>query len=196
MFALAAFYGSTSTIGILPLLDESKVPLVGTISGASKLFDPGSKYLFNVRASYWQETHHIVRQLAILSMKRIAVVYQDDAFGQDGLEGVKRAVDGAKMSIVATATIARNQDNATDAVKVIAASKPDAVVIVLLHKPAVSFIKGVHEASVYPSLLPCPPSPPTRWQRSSGSSRVAWPSTRSCRIRRTMRSRWCGNIAS
>jgi branched-chain amino acid transport system substrate-binding protein len=73
------------------------VPLVGTISGANSLREaisanPNARYMFNIRASYADETEAIVEQLVSLGMKRIAVFYQNDGFGKSGLEGVSAAL--------------------------------------------------------------------------------------------------------
>ncbi|WP_164236282.1 ABC transporter substrate-binding protein, partial [Stenotrophomonas maltophilia] len=66
---------------------------------------------FHVRASYNDETAAIVQQIHTTGLKRIAVVYNDDAYGKAGIEGVQRALKlpaGQGVALVAQATVARN----------------------------------------------------------------------------------------
>ena len=49
---------------------------------------PFNRYVFNVRASYFDETELIVKQLAAEGLTRIAVFHQNDSYGQAGLAGV------------------------------------------------------------------------------------------------------------
>ena len=65
----------------MPVLTEAKVPLVGPFTGAELLRAPVNRYIFNVRASYYDETEKIVEQLVSTGNKKIAVFYQDDNYG-------------------------------------------------------------------------------------------------------------------
>lgn len=53
VFALTCYVGTPTTMRILPLVDEARIPLVGAFTGANGLRDPFSRYVFNVRASYY-----------------------------------------------------------------------------------------------------------------------------------------------
>src|SRR5207249_10404655 len=55
----------------LPILSEAKVPLVGPFTGAELLRTPVNRYVFNVRASYYDETEKIVEQLVSTGNKKI-----------------------------------------------------------------------------------------------------------------------------
>ena len=71
----------------------ARVPLIGAISGADSLRqaprdNSNNRYMFNVRASYANETEAIVNQLVSLGITKIAVFYQNDGFGRSGLDGV------------------------------------------------------------------------------------------------------------
>ena len=72
VFALMGFYGSSPTAAVLPLLDASGVPLVGTISGAEALRRPMNRHMFHLRASYGDETAEIVKNLTTVAVTRIA----------------------------------------------------------------------------------------------------------------------------
>lgn len=93
VFALFCYVGTPTTVKILPLVEQAEIPLVGMFTGADALRRPFNRYLFNVRASYYQETRAAVRHMVRdLNMKRIAVFYQYDAYGFDGLTGAELAL--------------------------------------------------------------------------------------------------------
>ena len=110
VFALLASYGSSPTTAAMnEVFGIARVPLVGTISGADSIRqspkdNPNNRYMFNVRASYANETEAIVNQLTSLGFKNIAVLYQNDGFGKSGLDGVVAALKkhGQAPSAVAT----------------------------------------------------------------------------------------------
>jgi branched-chain amino acid transport system substrate-binding protein len=72
--------------------------------------------MFNVRASYADETEAIVNQLVSLGLKNIAVFYQNDGFGKSGLEGVTAAFKKHNMAPSA-ATVERNSIDVREAVE-------------------------------------------------------------------------------
>jgi ABC-type branched-subunit amino acid transport system substrate-binding protein len=146
-FALMAFYGSASTAAVLPLLDTYGIPLIGTISGAEILRDPPNPHIFHLRASYGDETAAIVKSLLTVGLKRIAVLYQDDAFGQAGLKGVKAALSQAQLELVAVASVPRNSVALNPAVAEISKAKPQAIVLVALAQASAAFIKQVKPVS-------------------------------------------------
>ncbi len=92
VFALLAYVGTPTCAAALPLVNEAKIPFFGPFTGAELLRDPFSRYVFHVRASYYQETAEVVKQLTTLGLNKIAVFYQNDSYGKAGLEGVTRAL--------------------------------------------------------------------------------------------------------
>lgn len=92
VFALAGSVGTPTGLAALPVLTEQQVPLVGMFTGAQALREPFNRYVFHVRARYFDETERIVQHLTTLGIKKIAVFYQNDAYGKAGLEGVTRAL--------------------------------------------------------------------------------------------------------
>ena len=128
-----------------PIATAAKVPFIGPFTGAEFLRTPYNRYVVNVRASYFQETEawidHLVKDLAI---SKIAILYQDDAFGLAGLEGVQRAMAKRNMSLVAVGTFKRNTTAVKSALLDIMKAQPEAVVTVAPYKPVAEFIKLAH----------------------------------------------------
>lgn len=146
VFALFGYVGTPTSQASLPIFTEAKVPFIGAFTGAQLLREPFNRYIFNVRASYFDETEKIVEQLVSLGAKTIAVFYQNDAYGKAGLAGVERALAKRNMKVAATATVERNTVEIATAVKTIHPTRPDAVVMVSAYKSVAAFVKEMKRA--------------------------------------------------
>ncbi|WP_411885491.1 ABC transporter substrate-binding protein [Polaromonas sp. YR568] len=146
VFALFGYIGTPTSIAALPLATKDKVPFFAPFTGAMALRDPFNKYAFHVRASYNDETGLIVKQLTSLGLKKIAVFYQNDAYGKAGLDGVTLALSAQNLKPVAQATVERNTVNVAAAVKTLVAAGPDAVVQIGAYKACAAFIREARKA--------------------------------------------------
>ena len=141
VFALAGYVGTPTSKASLPVFTKAKVPFVGPFTGAELLRTPLNPYVFNVRASYYNETDAIVEQLLTTGSKRFAVFYQNDSYGLAGLTGVQIAVRKRGGEIVATGTVERNTVDVAKAIKAILPKRPDAVIMISAYKSIAAFIK-------------------------------------------------------
>ena len=121
MFALFGYVGTPTSLAALPLVNAAKLPFFGPFTGAEALREPFNRWVFHVRASYFDETALIVRQLVSLGLRRIAVFRQNDSYGQAGLDGVVRALAAHKLAPVAVGLVERNS---VDVAKALAAILP------------------------------------------------------------------------
>src|SRR5205085_2437947 len=80
---------------------------------------PLNRYVFHVRASYYDETEKIVEQVVSTGGKKIAVFYQNDAYGEAGRKGTEMALTKRSMKIHANGTVERNTLKVEEAVKTI-----------------------------------------------------------------------------
>ena len=141
VFALVSYVGTPTTVAAMPVFTEAKVPLIGPFTGAEALRTPVNRYIFNVRASYYDETEKIVEQLVSTGNRKIAVFYQDDAYGQAGLKGVQIAMDKRNLKIAALGKVERNTVKVEDAVKAINAVEPDGVVMISAYTSIAEFVR-------------------------------------------------------
>ena len=146
VFALLAYVGTPTCAAALPLINEARIPFFGPFTGAELLRDPFSRYVFHVRASYYQETSEIVKQLTTLGLNKIAVFYQNDSYGKAGLEGVTRALKQLNMTPVALGTVERNTIEVAQAVRDIVPKAPDAIVQISAYKSCAAFIREARKA--------------------------------------------------
>jgi branched-chain amino acid transport system substrate-binding protein len=149
VFAMVGSVGTPTSAATQPIASESGVPFIGAFTGAEFLRDPYKPAVVNVRASYFQETEAMVEHLTKdLGVTKIAIFYQDDAFGQAGLAGVKRALDKRKMQLVAEGTYERNTTAVKGALLAIKKAEPEAVIMIGAYKPCAEFIKLAHQVKL------------------------------------------------
>jgi branched-chain amino acid transport system substrate-binding protein len=146
VFALFGYIGTPTSLAALPLAIKEKTPFIAPFSGAMALREPFNRYVFHARASYNDETGLIVKQLTSLGLKKIAVFYQNDAYGKAGLDGVNLALGAQNLKPVAQATVERNSVDVAAAVKTLLASGPDAVVQIGAYKACAAFIREARKA--------------------------------------------------
>jgi ABC-type branched-subunit amino acid transport system substrate-binding protein len=145
VFALVSYVGTPTTGAAMPIITEAKVPLVGPFTGAEVLRAPVNRYVFNVRASYYDETEKIVEQLVSTGSKKIAVFYQDDAYGQAGLKGVDIAMAKRNLRIAALGKVERNTIKVEEAVKTIHAVQPDGVIMISAYTSIAEFVRQMKQ---------------------------------------------------
>jgi branched-chain amino acid transport system substrate-binding protein len=146
VFALFAYVGTPTSAAALPIFTEAKVPFIGPFTGAELLRNPLNRYVFNVRASYYDETEKIVEQLVSTGIDKIAVFYQNDSYGKAGLTGVQIAMKKRNLAVAATGTVERNTIDVGAAVKAISAVQPDAVVMISAYTSIAEFVRQMKKA--------------------------------------------------
>jgi branched-chain amino acid transport system substrate-binding protein len=149
VFALIGAVGTPTSQAGQPIATAAKVPFIGPFTGAEFLRNPYNRYVVNVRASYFQETEAWIEHLTKdLGVEKIAILYQDDAFGLAGLNGVQRALSKRNMALVASGSFKRNTTAVKTALLDIMKAQPQAVLTVGPYKPVAAFIKLAHEVKL------------------------------------------------
>ena len=104
---LMNFVGTPTVTRVLPLLksyQKRQVYLFFPFTGAQPHRQPPYvDSVFNLRASYREETQGLVDHLVRIGRTRVAVFYQADAYGRGGWEGVKDALARHGLTIVSEA---------------------------------------------------------------------------------------------
>jgi len=152
VFALFGYVGTPTFNAAAPIIKESRVPLVSAFTGAESLRDPVIRYVFNVRASYYDETEQIVQHLTAMGIDRIAVFYQNDAYGKAGLEGVQRALKKRNMALAGSTTVERNTVDVKKAVADMVKLDPQAIVMISAYKSCAAFIRDMKKQGKSPSF--------------------------------------------
>jgi len=142
VFALIGPVGTPTSAAAQPIATAAKVPFIGAFTGAGFLRNPKLDNVVNVRASYGAETEAWIKHLTEdLKIRKIAIFYQDDAFGRAGLDGVMAAMKKRGLELAAEATYERNTVAVKTALLTLKRAQPEAVVMVGAYKPCATLIK-------------------------------------------------------
>lgn len=146
VFALIGEVGTPTSRAASPVAHAANVPFIGPFTGAQLLRGPELANTLNLRASYYQETAKMVDYLEREGRTKVAVLHQNDSYGLDGLNGVKKALEGRNMELVASWYYRRNTRSAVkSAVYRIAEAEPDAVIMVGTHLPSARAVELLRE---------------------------------------------------
>jgi branched-chain amino acid transport system substrate-binding protein len=150
VLAIVGNVGTPTAVVTVPIVNEKKVPFFGAFTGAGVLRkNPPDRYVFNVRASYADETAEMVRGLmgdCRLQPDQIAFFTQDDAFGDAGYNGAMKALSQRGVERPERLVHGRYARNTVDIEEGLARvldprHKPKAVILVGTYKPCVKFIR-------------------------------------------------------
>lgn len=154
VFAIAGAVGTPTAAATQPIATAAGAPFIGAFTGAEFLREPYKPLVMNIRASYFQETEAMVEHLTKdLGVSKIAIMYQDDAFGQAGLAGVKKALDKRQMQLAGEGTFERNTLAVKAALLAVRKVQPQAVIMISPYKPAAEFIKVAKQINFNPTFV-------------------------------------------
>ena len=145
VFALFGYVGTPTSNAAQTWVDKEGIPFFAPMTGAQSFREPFNKNIFNIRDGYAAETEKIVEHLEAMGVKRTAVLYQNDAYGKSGLEGVEQALRKRNLEVVATAVVERNSVDVAAAVAKMKAAKPKAIVMISAYKSSAAFIREMRK---------------------------------------------------
>lgn len=142
--------GTGPMLALMPVLEELKVPVFGMSSGAEQVRTerPGSRWLFHTKASYGDEFQGFARVLPTIGMTRLALVYQDNAFGKAGLESAKASFAEVGLAADIPPILLRaGPEGVAQAVADLQKARPHAAVLVVAGAAAPQLIAAYQQAA-------------------------------------------------
>jgi branched-chain amino acid transport system substrate-binding protein len=154
VFSLFGYVGTPTSSAVIPIFSKAGVPYIAPFTGAEILRNPVNKVLFNVRASYFDETETMVEHLVKdLGIKKIGVFVQADSYGDAGRAGVMRALKKRDLTLTGDGKYARNTVEIADGLEAVIKANPEAVIMVGTYKPCAEFIKKAKSQGFKPRFL-------------------------------------------
>ena len=154
VFLLMNYVGTPTVTRVLPLLkyyQEKHLYLFFPFSGAEPQRQPPYfDFVFNLRASYKDETEGLVKHFVGLGRRKIAIFYQADAYGRSGWEGVKNALARYGIRINGEATYRRGTEfsvSMKQQVDILKAAAPDAIVSIGSYAACAALIRDARESA-------------------------------------------------
>lgn len=142
VFALLGYVGTPTSRAAVPIAQRAQVPYLFPFSGAEFLRTPVKPGVFSIRASYIEETEQLVERITEdLKLSKIAILMQDDSFGESVKSGLNGALLKRDLKIYAQARIQRNSLEVAEAIKALQRTQPEAVFFVGTYKQLAAAIK-------------------------------------------------------
>ena len=131
VFALFGYVGTPTSRAAVPIALRAQLPYLFPFTGAEFLRNPVKPWVFNIRASYFDETEEMVERLTVdLGVEKIALLMQDDSFGETVKGGLVGALHKRGMQLHTEARIQRNSLDVEAAVATLLPDQPEAIVFV------------------------------------------------------------------
>jgi branched-chain amino acid transport system substrate-binding protein len=148
VFFLFDYVGTPTLTRTLPLLryyESDNIVNVAPLTGADpQRLPPYNRFVFNIRASYREETRALVRYFYSKGYRKLGIFAQADAYGKSGELGVNEALAAFGLTAVSVVSYTRNQpfeDDMSVQVKLLRDAGADAVIAVGVYGPSAAFIR-------------------------------------------------------
>lgn len=138
--------GNLAALQKRKVIDEVGVPLIGVRTGATDLRHPAHPLVFHLRASYAAEIERLVEVATTLGGRRFGVMYQADAFGEDGLKALKQSLAAHGQTLAVESSYEKNTVKIENAVaNLLRATEVNAIVLVSNTKATAGFLKAYRD---------------------------------------------------
>lgn len=148
VLSLFGVLGTPANMAILPLIEKAGVPNFGPASGSDAVRIPFNRLVFHTGPSYADEIEKIVEHFIVRGIVKIAAVYQNNAFGKEGLGNLERIVKARQLTLVGSASIESSGADADKAAETLAQGAPQAILMITAGKASVDFIKSYNKRAV------------------------------------------------
>jgi ABC-type branched-subunit amino acid transport system substrate-binding protein len=142
VFALFNNISTPTNMALIPILEKYGVPNFAPYTGAESIRTPFNKLIFHVRAGYKEEIEATIRHLDIRGINRLAVVYQNNAFGKGGLANVAQILEKNQVKLVGSAPVEADASDVEKAANAIYPRKPNAILLITAGKSTLEFVKA------------------------------------------------------
>lgn len=154
VFALFGFVGTPTSTAAVPIALKAGVPYLFPFTGAEFLRNPVNPVVFNLRASYFDETEALVARLAgENALAKLALFIQDDEFGEAGKAGVVRALQKRNAKPTMELRFARNTVDVEAGLLQLKRHPVDAVIFIGTYRPFAALVKKARAAGVTARFL-------------------------------------------
>ncbi len=161
VFCFVGNLGTATTLATLPFIERERVPLILPLTLSSQMSTPAKRYVFALNPNYQVEAWLIAQYIAEVEQTaapRLAVLYQDDDAGQDGLKGLRQAAAHYGMPLIAEESYKRGAVDFSSQALNLRQADPTHVVLLTVYREAAAIMKEAHQAEWSPQFIgwvPC-----------------------------------------
>jgi len=156
VFAVFNPLGTPNNLAMMDYLNQQKVPQVYVATGATQFGDDVEAHPWTIG---WQPDYVTEAKAHGDYLKKkmpnatVAVLYQNDDFGKDFLDGLQEEIKGSGVKIVAKQSYEVTDPTVAPQVTKLASSKADVFLSVTTPKPAAQSIAAVAQSSWKPQIM-------------------------------------------
>jgi len=154
VFALCGGLGTAHNAAVMDYLVSNNVPHVWPATGTTALAVPLKKNIYAVQLNYTTEAT-LATQYALDTMgtKKIAIFYQNDAFGKEGLDAVQAELKKRNLPAATGVSYETADTNFSAQALKLQTSGADTVILYAVPKPGGSIIAEMGKIGYAPKLL-------------------------------------------
>jgi branched-chain amino acid transport system substrate-binding protein len=156
IFCLFGNIGTATTMAIMPMLENERIPLLEPNSFSSTLYTPPRRYVFTVPLSYPAQSWVMAQRIAEspdVAEARLGVIYQDDDFGLDGLQGLRDAAAHYGLNIVAEEAHQRGATDFSSTVLNLRRANPTHVILWTVLRETAAVLQEAHQLGWKPQFF-------------------------------------------
>lgn len=142
-FALFGTFGTPNNEALIPIAQKAGLPVLMPYTGAPSIRSKTSKGVYNLRASYADEVERLVEHLHTVGVRKIAIAYQNNAFGKEVLKAANTAMETRQLKPLLAVSIENDASDAATATEKLLAAQPEAVLLALAGKPTIEAIRNI-----------------------------------------------------
>lgn len=152
--ALLNCWGTANCAAMQPELERGQTPLIGAIAGAGPLRQQPGRLVYPLRASTRGEISAMLQQIQTLGQSRIAIVYQQDGFGQSSLDVAHAVLKERGMSAALELAVDASGSNAQAAVQQLRQADPavQAIIVFAGASATVNLVTQARQAQLQQSI--------------------------------------------
>jgi ABC-type branched-subunit amino acid transport system substrate-binding protein len=152
VFAIFNSIGTEHMLAVRPFLNQAKVPQLFIGSGARDILSGRAKYPWTIGylPSFYGEGKLYSRYITAHTPKaRVAILYENDAYGKDLLDGAKAGLAG-KAKIVGTASYELTDADMSSQIASLKATNADTLMLFALPKQVIQAFLAAHKLGWQP----------------------------------------------
>ena len=154
VFAFVGGVGAAGGLAVKDYLAQNKVIWVGPATAVKEYVFPVQPYLYSVYPIYEDEASVLTKYIVeTLKIKKIGILYQNDSFGKNGLDGCKQRLATYKMSLVAEIPIEPTEKDLGSQILRLKSSGAEAVLMYVNPTTAVISLKTAANVGFKPQWV-------------------------------------------
>lgn len=139
-FAVVGTLGAAPAVATIDAVVDSGALHLFPLNSQRSMFDPFHKLKFAAFTPYTESTRAGVREMLKKGYKRVAILYQDDEFGLDVVNGTEAALKEANMALVEKTSYKRGATEFSSQMQKIKAANPDLIVLATIVRETIGSI--------------------------------------------------------